>query len=960
MANEPNKSNKGTPNTLDDSGFSDIERIGRRASRHTAEDIAQRVRLSEAQRRIQIYERGLEAGPSDEIAEVMSRALSQERKMMNSLLPRITLREATSRQRYTDLTVNTIERAFSESSINGQSSEFSRSSLGQRLSLGMLGQSYEELEGKRARAMNQIGALGQRASSIAEELYDERGKQDPAKLMQLQHLYTQKNRLINRIGSIEAAQRHQRALGLDPESQIESLFNMGQRAERLMFKQGIANELASGSGDLAGKSLDQLKQREAQLAAQLIEELGKLKDSAGKSADEINKMKQAASETADNLKRTEEAISQVAAAGGGGNRYANVGNLLNFAAGAFGVIGAGVQQVAVNQRLGQVANIAGYASIENQKYQMYRAAAGGDVASQLMLSQFGGAESFGRELRAGANIAVGAQIGGGIAQTIAGGVRIASTMNLTENAMATSTAMANRLQGASDILSGGVNTAVSGADLYRDVSGSAAAIQAVQAQMAARRQLAAVSAEQLQGFRDFSVGLGVAAQGMGSRGAGFLGRTINRSNLNAMINARISPEQFAQLSQVGVQEIGSLFDEGQLFGARGLERSGFGNLSENIQRMGVLATAGANNPQAGLGNVLEAAFTKSLEGSKVLNMMVENTGAMVQQSAGRAMGIDTTAAAAQILAAGVNSNDPNQEYALQRAVTAAERIRAIGTDTGVNFAAMSATARISSMTGVSGDEAIILQELDDETLRSMRGMKPNELNSFFRDIGVGVQEGSERDLVEKLIKARLITNLQAGAAGLSQGIDATKLADEIMSGKKLSDMSLTDQLVIGRTGRFAKFAGAKEFMRSATALIAEEPNETIKGEVAGAFKGEGGSEQMRILDDMRTQGFKQLSQAAVEATASFKTAADALKALGVLAKSVENIGDTGGEGRFKTAAADAAGTFGKSVMTFQESVNEFSTAINNAINRSGISRGEVNQFLQDITSMMGQKRGAGP
>lgn len=918
MANDPNKSNKGTPNTLDDSGFSDIERIGQRSGRHTAEDIAQRMRLAEANRRVGIFEEGLAAGPSERVAAEINRALSRERQMVNTLEPRINLRQETNRQRYTDLTQSVINRTFGESTINGQSAEFSRSTSGQRISMGMMGQSYETLEMKRASAINSIGALGQRASSIAEDLYNERGQQDPARLAQLQTIYAQKNRLINRVGSIDAAQRLQRSMGLDPESQTDALFGAGQRAERTMFRASVANELAGGGGDLGGKSIDQLKQREIQLAGQLVEELNKLKNSVGKSAEEIDKMKAAASDTADNLKKTEEAIRQVGG-GGGGNRYNNLGNALNFAGNAFGAVGGAVQAIGVNQRLGQVMNVAGFAGIENQKYQMYKSAAGGDVASQLALSQWGSSEGFGGQLSMAANVALGAQgIGSGL-QSIAGGLRIAGGGGVN-----------NRLQGAGDLIQGVSGVAVAGADYYGNVSGGAANIAGVNAQMQARMALSAVTAEQLQGFRDFGVGMSTAAIGMGGRAGGFLDRTINKANMQQMVNSRISPEQMAQMAQMGVANIGSTFNEGQIFSARGLERSGFGTMGENMQRMANLASAGSNNPQAGLASVLEAALGKSLDGSKVLNMMAENTGAMVQSSAGRAMGIDVTGASAQILAAGVNTADPNKEYAMQRAASAAERMRQIGTDTGTNFAAMSATARISKMTGMSGTEAIIAQQLDDQTLRAMKNMKPNEIRDKMFDRGINVAAGKESETVDALIKAHLISNAQLGGAGLATGV----AADKIARGEKLTR---EEQLAYNRASVLSGFAGGSEAMRAGQAIRTEEPNQVSKDKVTSAMKGELGTDQQRTLDDMRTQGFKQLSQAALEATAGFKDATQAIKALGALAKSVEGVGDAGGEGKFKTAAADSAGTFGKSTMTFKESVTEFQRAVDMLVKRSNIS-----------------------
>jgi len=945
MADEQNKSNKGPQNSAPtDTGFSEIENIGRRSARHTAEDIAQRVRVSEAKRNISTYEAGLQSGPSGEIAALIGRQLAAERKTVNSLEPRIELRAETQRQRFTNLTQSAIERQFQESSINGQASEFARSGAGQRLGLGAMNTPYEELEARRKASVNQIGALGQRAGSIAENLYDEKGKQDPEKLQQLQSIYGQRNRLVNMVGGIDAAMRQQRRQGQDPESKQDQLLTAGAKAQDTLFKEAVAQELASGQGDVGGKSAAELKQKEIALSQQLVEALEKLKDTAGKSAEEIDKMKDSAASTAEDLEKVKEARAQ---GGGGGDKFSNAGNMLAFAQSAFGSVANGVQQIGVNQRLGQVGNIAGYAGIENQKYQTYKSAAGGDVASQLQLGQFGESEAFGRQLRTAANVAVGAQIAGGVAQTAAGGVRIASTLNPVENTVSTSAAMAQRLQGAGEVVQGLSNTAISTSDMYRDVSGSGAAIQGVNAQMEARRQLSMVTATQLQGFRDFGVGMSTAAIGMGSKGGAFVDRMVDKDNMQAMVNSRISPEQMAQMAQIGVQQIGSTFNESQIFGARGLERSGMGTMQENMQRMSTLASAGSNNPQAGLSSVLEAAFGKSLDSSKVLNMMVENTGTMVQQSAGRAMGLDTTAASAAILAAGVNPNEKNQEFAANRAMTAAQRMSEIGTDTGVNFAAMSATARISKMTGAGGDEAIILQQLDDQTLRTMKQMKPNELKSKFKDIGVGVEEGKEGDMVNNLIKARLVTNLQAGGAGLAQGINASQLADSLMSGKRLEDLPNKEQLAIGKAARLGGFSGAEEFVRSATAINTAEPTQTTKDKVASDMAGKGGSDQQKTLDDMRTQGFKQLSQAALEATANFKTAGDALKALGALAKSVENIGDQGGEGKFKTAAADASGTFGKSTMQFEKSVDRFSAAVEAINAKAGISNKDDTSAMMD-------------
>jgi hypothetical protein len=343
-----------------------------------------------------------------------------------------------------------------------------------------------------------------------------------------------------------------------------------------------------------------------------------------------------------------------------------------------------------------------------------------------------------------------------------------------------------------------------------------------------------------------------------------------------------------------------------------------------------------------------------------LNMVADNTASMVQTSVGRAAGLDTTAATANIFTAGINRNDPNQEFATARAATARDIMRGIGTDTGVNFAAMAATSRISMATGAQGDEAITLQKLGDEDLAALRGKSAGEVNKFMRGQGVNVKSGQEQQFVENLIDARLKTNLQAGAAGLGTGMDVDAVASLIKSGKGYNDMSANQQLMVGKAGRFAGFADGEEFVRQAGAIYTGEPNQAAKDKVIKGMDGKGGSDELRNIDDMRTQGFKQLSQAALEATSRFKSAGDALKALGELSKQVEAIGDAGGEGKFSTAAADSAGTFGKSTMEFKDAVGVFKTAIGDLITKSGISNDPGKRygdsFIKDYESSKSQKK----
>ena len=629
---------------------------------------------------------------------------------------------------------------------------------------------------------------------------------------------------------------------------------------------------------------------------------------------------------------------------GGGGGVSGV-DRLNAYSGMFAAGGSAIREIAVNQRVGQVQNISGYAGFENQKYDMYKGARGGDVMSQLLLSQAQESERFGNQLYAGQQAANTAFVAGGAAQTAAGAGQafeggIGKFNPISQFLGTAGTSTNETLQGSQNMVQGAAGTAIAGTDLARGVSASAAKIQGQQADLEARRALLGISAQQLQGFRDFGVGQGTAAMGMGRRGEGFLQRTVTNENMDKMVNARISPEQFNQMSQIGVDQVGSTFNESQIFAARGLERSGLGSMQQNMGRMATLAGAGANNPQAGLGSVMEAAFSKSLDGSKVLNSMVENTAAIVQQSAGTAMGLDTTRSAAQILAGGVAPNAPNQEFAVNRAMSVQDKLRSIGTDTGVNFAAMSATARISKNVGVSGDEALILQGFDDATLKSLQNATPNEARAKLKDRGVGsLAKKSDmelKDAMSKLVTERMITTFTGGSVGLAEGVSGGGLRQLVgdVRGGKLSVEDLANQRnlspeqakIAERMSRTAGLQnmGLSEMIRGATGITSTADPKS-GAQVKGAMEGTSPIGDMRkTIDDMRTSGFAQLSEAAKEATKNFKNASEAVKGLGLLVKQLEQPGM---EEKFGGAAAKSAGTFGADTVKFQNSVGTFSVAV---------------------------------
>lgn len=632
-------------------------------------------------------------------------------------------------------------------------------------------------------------------------------------------------------------------------------------------------------------------------------------------------------------------------------------------AGMFGAAGGAVQEIMVGQRLNQAKNTAGYANWENNKYDMYKGARAGDVMSQLLLSQTRESEKFGAQLFAGQQTANAAFLAGGVAQTAAGGFQVSEGIYgkvspggfLKSAAGFGADATNETIQGGVNIVQGVATTATVGSDIARNVSAGGADLAGRAADLEARKAILNVSAKQLQGFRDFSVGQGVAGMNMGAGAEGFIQRTTSKENLDQMIKSRVSPEQFNQMSEFGAQQIGSTFNESQVFAARGLERSGYGSMQMNMQRMSSLANAGANNPQAGLGSVLEASFSKSLEGSKVLNAMVENTAAIVQSNAiGTAAGVDTTAAAATLLAGSVGNN-PNREFAAQRAATAQEVAKNITTDTSTSFTGMINTARISKTTGLGGVDAIFAAKLTTAQIRSMQAMGPAAAEEALLKQGIDTTKakGGVKGFLDQML-VNQTSQMFTGSGGVALGSAQARqhLTEMAVGGQGYKDLSLTEKKLVGQIGSTSGLTG-EEFFNTAAGLRNAKNDPNAVGKKDAALAGSAGGEMQKTLDDMRTSGFAQLSEAAKQATKDFNNAGEAIKALGELVKNIESRGDN--EGDFADAGAKSAATFGRDAVVFGKAANKLDQVADKLLqvvginNRADVSPPAIMEKLKSVT-----------
>ena len=608
---------------------------------------------------------------------------------------------------------------------------------------------------------------------------------------------------------------------------------------------------------------------------------------------------------------------------------------ISAAIGGFGQLAGAYNEIQVNQRLGQVYNAAGAANWENQKYQTYKAAAGGDIASLMRLSEFGKAEALGDDISTSAKRAQIAKGAVGLAQTGFGGLEL---LNPLQDATTTGES------GINNVIGGAASTAVAGADVARRVSELQARQAARNARLDVSNAVNAVGAEQVQGFRDYAVGMGSAAMGMGTAGEGFLNRMNDKGNnliqlpmLQRMANARISPEQMAKMAQFGVANMGSMFNEEQVFASRGMESRGFGSMQEGMQRMAALSAAGANNPQASMAVLLEGAVSKGVANAKNLNLIAEHTGNLAAASIGRGMGLDTTAAASAVLMAGITKDTPNAEAALARSAGLQERINAQSGNVDVSFAGMVNTATAGKLTGLGGVSAIAGTKLDPATLKTLQGIKdPNQLAKEMAFSGIDVSGKDPQKVLEGLVRSKELALIRGPNAALMtanpeeirQKAEAATTLDKFK--KSLTNkeaLSLGQEQISGGLGVEGIFLGTK-------GLATDVPNGD-KGKGLFGIPGDEDKSALSKADKLRTSGFEQMSVAAKAGADAFGGAADAVNklttAIGDLMKRAPDIekSSTGAAGK---AANDAMSV---DVAALGTTIKDLDKVLQKAIIRGG-------------------------
>jgi hypothetical protein len=968
---DQNKSNKRPTNTsvdaIDESSFlTELERIGARAGRKTASrsELEQRIK-SEGKLLNKLVEEG-ERTPFIKEGPFYGEQVSGLRESIRGIRSRMNSMESSAITRAEGEASTYISRQFSQSAISVQSSSMIKQPSVQNRAFSMSGQTYEELEARREEVLANIRQTERGAINEVKGMFGKGGQVRPESSAALGAMMYGTQERVRELATINAAQQLQRISGTDPTSRMRGIAEKGQEANKILSAESIANEVRQGSVSInQGGQSQQIKNQDisqeiVNQARTLAQALKELSDGANKTDEELSKLRETAQESAENMEKLQEAQSA------GGGRGIPGSQIALAAAGGFNAVGGAAQQILVNQRLGQVQNVAGFANLANEQYDMYRKARGGDVLSQMTLAQLGGNEDFAKEMELGTQISQGLyaagstiQAGAGIAQAVEGAGQKINPLSYGAGTSTQNTALA--IQGAQNFVQGTAQTATIASDMLARVSSGQAILAGTQTRTQALQALNYVGATQMQGLRDYYTQLDVAAQGAGGRGRGFLDQAMSAENMSAMSAARLSPEQFAQMSQMGFEQMGSTFDTKQIYASRNLERAGFGSMQQNMQRMATLASAGANNPQEGMESVLAAAMTKGLDSSKALNMMVENTAAMVQTSAGAAVGIDTTAATSSMLAAGVNKDMANKEFALQQAMTAAQITRDITTDTSVSYTGMLATAGLQSSLAKGGinigmDEAIVAQEAGDiATLKSIQN-DPKKAAAFFQNQGVNIDEKDATNAAGIMLKEKRKQLLIKG--GLPEGIgDYGALAEKAASGQVEENSEEFRQL--GRIARRqGRGGGASELIRELQGIA--EPN-VSPGKGQDLTGGKGADDLKSQLDALRTGGFKQAADAAKFASEELNKFGGALKNLTALQEMVEKDG-LKSEETYSKAASKMAEDFSTVAVNFgDKAANTFVKIIERDLPK--VLKGETDKRkleaqVKDASDALNKSKGA--
>lgn len=961
MADEPNSSNN--KNVNGHFSWSTIEDIGK--NHHIS---LEQKRLRESIKSKQTALEQYELVPPETLDEKSRKYFNQLPYAIDVGQQRVRAMVENDLQRRNMQATNAIARMYSPSAIRGAAQRFQEDIGVQSTAQSMSGLSYAELSKQHKEITEYLSYTGESAREVASGLYSRRGMRKGLP-NEMQQVFGESEEAVKKMAAIELAMRGHRKRGTDPLSQFDDLFSTIHRAEKLVRADKIGEEVRGGGVNITrrGESIavggtDVQKEliRESQ---NLLNTFAKLNEITQRSQDEITQFGKSTDDTKRKLEGLEKKLDQhrenidklneaERATGGPGQggfagKAAMAANLISMVGSAAGAY----KDITVNQEIQRVGNIAGYAAIENQKYQLYKAARHGDVASQLALAQTMSATDFARTVKV--NQAIGGTISdlaSGVGQTIGGAGLIAAAQ---AGSVATGgTSLALNIPGGAMMVGGLSNMATTISGAVKGINTGQAYQAGYQAYMGAIQQINAIPAEQMQGLRDFYMSGSNIAVGMGAgRGEAFLNRITGRDSgsdlLKEMANIGLSPTEMMQMSQYGVQNIGSTFDINQVTFAKGLELRNLGSAQQNMARMAQLSAAGANNPSANLETVIASAMKTGLDSSRAIDMMVQNTANIAGRNQGAILsGLDVTGAAGRFAASLIDPNQAkiNQEAAARMAATTEQLANTYATNTSVSLSGMLNISRagdIAKKYGVMGDLGLAATNIagrDIEFWQSLQREKdPNKQKTALEEMGITVKDRAQiPGLISSALLSKVMATSEGGGAAMLTGGLSSDIINTLRAGQ-FTSLTEAQKVQVGQTAIAAGFPSVSAYLRTISGIESPGGEDKINTKIGTTTK---------VLQDARIEGSKQEAEAARQGAANINKilkdsglTGDAADFLSALTTSTSAGGKKGQEAEavFSGSALKAAETLGRAGATLSSGVDKFDKIMDKWARQAGLS-----------------------
>ena len=784
---------------------SELERINEQYSRDPYSQRRQRERLNEAQQIIngeqplKFYEdqlttlqATLKFAVSDDDKRAVKNSiletqgtinmLQTEEKAVSRLTPRLQMYEESTRERLNSQAVNAVNREFSDRSIHSYAGSLSNTQSFQTAGLGLASQySFEELAKRRTELMSRVGTLRAGSATVAAGYIGPNGP-DPTAQDKLSSNEAAMQSLGTQLAHINVAMKHQRGLGVDPESRMADAASMAQKAEKLLDFNKLKDDISAGRGEYGNMSARDLKKKEEEAAQGLIKALEALSKAAGETPEKLEELNKKVEEASEKLQEVQEAG---AAGAGGRNTFGTIGAYASAVGQAAALVGRGITALGVDMPMQNMSNIGGLANLENQKHDSWQSAIAGNMTERLTLRAWTDAEKFGGNRAFWANKAMWANTIAGAAATTAGAAQTAEAVKNAPGAQTAGSLLGNSdtvgklAQGA--LATGeGINlTLTSGANVYDRTFETQARIAGTAITMDTARKLMHIQGYQMQQYRNHAMNFYKASTGLGRRQDAFLEETTGADYLDRMKEYGLGTEQAGSLAHFGVQNMGSRFDSGQILMAKRFENLGLGSAEENMGRMASLGRSGTQNPSVSLEKLLERAVSVGLDSSKAISMIADSTGTMAEGSAARGIANTGDAVSSHLLTA-IDPMNKNQELAVQAAVGAYQTNEGSRNDRSATWHGMIATSRLMKDIGTNWESAQALQGLSITELRTMQGMDAGQLNTALWKRGISGDsfKGGAQNALKQTITDKLISGSEANggfANGASRGFIGTIL-----------------------------------------------------------------------------------------------------------------------------------------------------------------------------------------